>query len=195
MPDVRVTTTSEFDQKINEPEFYSGVRKIVADAFGFDLSKVGVKCDGYAPGCDDERPPVTVLVSVGEGNRAPMHAEIAQTIADGVKSLSDSSFGTDVGQIKVILDLCLRKVAVAGDLKTEEGKWKLEGYDTFSDEPYALSGEYGSQEEAEAAAEKRLEELEETQPSESSGGQDGIQDGVYVIKPDGSKYLFTLKNS
>ena len=75
----------------------------------------------------------------------------------------------------------------------KEGIWKLEGYDTFSDESYGLSGEYKSLEEAEKAAVGRLEEIEETQPSGSSGGQDGIQDRIYIMKPDGSKYLFVPK--
>ena len=75
------------------------------------------------------------------------------------------------------------------------GKWKLEGYDTFEDHPgeyYPLAGEYDSEEKAKEAARARLAHLEETQPSESSGGQDdgGIQDEVYIICPDGKRYRF-----
>ncbi|MBI4021587.1 MAG: hypothetical protein HY369_05070 [Candidatus Aenigmarchaeota archaeon] len=72
--------------------------------------------------------------------------------------------------------------------------WTLEGYDTFSSEWYMLPGEYATEEAARAAATARLLELEETQPTRTSGGQaeTGIQDRVYVVRPDGSKYRFTL---
>lgn len=69
-------------------------------------------------------------------------------------------------------------------------KWKLEGYDTFSNEEYPLEGEYDTEELAKGAAIARLEKLEETQPSHESGGQDGIQDQVFIIKPDGSKFRY-----
>ncbi len=72
-------------------------------------------------------------------------------------------------------------------------KWKLEGYDTFEGEPYPLPGEFDDQKSAEKAAGKRLKKLEISQPKSSSGGQDsaGIQDRVYIIRPDGSKYRYT----
>ena len=66
--------------------------------------------------------------------------------------------------------------------------WKLQGYDTFSREDYPLPGEYETEESAIAAAHERLEYLESTQPSLTSGGQDGIQDQVYVNRPDGSRF-------
>lgn len=69
-----------------------------------------------------------------------------------------------------------------------DGKWKLEGYDTFSREGYPLPGEYDTEDAAMTAAKKRLEYLERTQPSESSGGQGGVQDQVYLIRPDGTKF-------
>jgi hypothetical protein len=68
--------------------------------------------------------------------------------------------------------------------------WKIEGYDTFSCESYALGGNYASGAAAEIAAWKRLRELEITQPHVNSGGQGGIQDRVYIICPDGTKYLY-----
>ena len=72
-------------------------------------------------------------------------------------------------------------------------KWRLRGYDTFSEEEYGLSGEYDDEQTAREAAAKRLEHLEESQPSASSGGQGfgGIQDQIYVVRPDGSEYRFT----
>ena len=71
-------------------------------------------------------------------------------------------------------------------------KWRLEGLDTFEGEPYPLPGEYGSQKEAEEAAAQRMGRLEKTQPSETSGGQsfDGIQDRIYIIRPDGTTYRY-----
>ncbi|MDD5289852.1 MAG: hypothetical protein PHT40_01455 [Patescibacteria group bacterium] len=72
------------------------------------------------------------------------------------------------------------------------GKWGLEGFDTFEDESYSLPGKFDTQEKAEEAATKRLAELEKTQPTSSSGGQSfgGIQDQIYIIRPDGSKYRY-----
>jgi hypothetical protein len=67
-------------------------------------------------------------------------------------------------------------------------KWRLLGYDTFAGEEYPLPGEYDSESEAVSRAMKRLEELEKLQPSSSSGGQDGIQDRVYVRRPDGTVF-------
>ena len=65
--------------------------------------------------------------------------------------------------------------------------FRLKGFDTFAGEYYDLAGEYETREEAEKAAAKRLEKLEETQPESSSGGQSwsGIQDRVYLVNPDG----------
>ena len=72
------------------------------------------------------------------------------------------------------------------------GKWKLEGFDTFDNEPYSLEGNYDDEAAAKEAARKRLEELEKTQPSATSGGQGrfGIQDQVFIVRPDGSNYCF-----
>jgi hypothetical protein len=69
-------------------------------------------------------------------------------------------------------------------------KWKIDGYDTFSREPYALGGEHESQAAAESAAWKRLKELELRQPTAMSGGQSGIQDRIYIIRADGTQYLY-----
>jgi len=83
-----------------------------------------------------------------------------------------------------------RKAAVA------PGAWRLEGYDTFSGEEYELGSahdglkpSYPTYGEALADAHRRLEYLERTQPSRSSGGQasGGIQDRVYIVHPDGRK--------
>lgn len=70
------------------------------------------------------------------------------------------------------------------------GKWKLEGWDTFSREDYPLPGEYDSEVEAREAAAARLIELEKTQPTASSGGQSGIQDRVFIIDPSGQRKLY-----
>jgi hypothetical protein len=67
-------------------------------------------------------------------------------------------------------------------------KWILEGWDTFARESYPISGEFTSEADAVAAAHRQLEELERMQPSESSGGQAGIQDQVFVVGPAGQRY-------
>jgi hypothetical protein len=69
-----------------------------------------------------------------------------------------------------------------------EPKWRLEGWDTFAGESYPISGEYQSEALAVAAAKRQLEELEQEQPRESSGGPSGIQDAVYVVGPAGQRY-------
>jgi hypothetical protein len=75
-----------------------------------------------------------------------------------------------------------------------DGKWRLAGWDVFSNEDYDLDGEHETEALALEAARKRLEELEVLQPTASSGGQapGGIQDRVYVARPDGTRYRVTL---
>ena len=73
-------------------------------------------------------------------------------------------------------------------LESWRGAWQLEGWDTFAGERYPLPGRYRSRKRAEAAARRQLKRLERMQPSEASGGQDGIQDQVYVLGPDGERY-------
>ena len=69
--------------------------------------------------------------------------------------------------------------------------WTLEGFDTFSSEWYPLPGRFHTRGQAGAAARKRLQQLEKSQPSSDSGGQEGIQDRVYIVSPDGVKTRFT----
>jgi hypothetical protein len=87
------------------------------------------------------------------------------------------------------------------NIVSEEGqvvaqKWHLKGYDTFEGGEgafYPLDGEFDDEQAAIDAARERLVELEKTKPSAGSGGQDeigGIQDKVYIVRPDGSSYRF-----
>jgi len=71
-------------------------------------------------------------------------------------------------------------------------KWRLVGEDTFSDEYYPVKDGFDSEQEALEAAQSLLKELESSQPTEESGGQSGygIQDHIYIIRPDGSRYRF-----
>jgi len=69
-------------------------------------------------------------------------------------------------------------------------RWKLEGYDTFAGEVYPIEGTWRSQEAAEKAAATVLKKLEKQQPPLQSGGQEGIQDQVYIIRPDGTRYRY-----
>ena len=71
-------------------------------------------------------------------------------------------------------------------------KWTLIGYDTFDFASYPLAGEYDSEAEAIAAAQRELADIERTQPTASSGGQDGIQDQVFVVAPDGTSQRIRL---
>ena len=77
------------------------------------------------------------------------------------------------------------------------GTWSVEGYDTFEGGPdayYRVQDGLESEPDALIAAAAYMQELERTQPSESSGGQGpmGIQDRVFIVRPDGSKYRFYL---
>ena len=65
------------------------------------------------------------------------------------------------------------------------GEWFIEGWDTFASHSYPIPGKYKTEEAALRAAKKYLKKLERKQPSDISGGQDGIQDQVYVRGPDG----------
>lgn len=70
----------------------------------------------------------------------------------------------------------------------ELGRWKVLGQDAFDMEARMyMKGEYVTECEALHAAYNYLHELEELQPSSSSGGQrpGGIQDRVYIESPDG----------
>ncbi len=82
------------------------------------------------------------------------------------------------------------------------GKWSVWGYDTFEEEDawYPIDAdwtktpreikEYDTEDEALARAYSRFDELEISQPSKNSGGQSewGIQDMVYLQRPDGNRY-------
>jgi hypothetical protein len=68
--------------------------------------------------------------------------------------------------------------------------YRLKGYDPFSSDYYDIGAEFPTLQEAEAAARKELDELEVAQPSAQSGGQDGIQDRVYIIHPNGQYVRF-----
>ena len=79
----------------------------------------------------------------------------------------------------------------------DEGNWAVDGYDTFEGGPdayYRVKEGLGSEADALIAAAAYMTELERTQPSASSGGQGhlGIQDRVFIVRPDGSRYRFYL---
>ena len=80
-----------------------------------------------------------------------------------------------------------------------KNKWRIQGYDTFesmwdkeSNPFYPIEGEWDTEEEAIKAAKGYLNKIEKHQPTSKSGGQSagGIQDHVYIVKPDGSRYRF-----
>ena len=72
-----------------------------------------------------------------------------------------------------------------------KGTWGVDGYDTFEggDAYYSVKTGLASEAEARAAASEYLQKLERHQPSEHSGGQGpmGIQDRVFIVRPDGSR--------
>jgi len=70
--------------------------------------------------------------------------------------------------------------------------WRIRGYDEFEGEYYRLTGEFVSEDVAKEAALAQFKLLAITQPHTQSGGQDdfGIQDRVFVVRPDGTQYRF-----
>jgi hypothetical protein len=75
--------------------------------------------------------------------------------------------------------------------------WMLQGYDTFAGDRYHLAGPFFSERAARRAAKRELRKIEKMQPTESSGGQgpSGIQDRVYIVRPDGSIYRYLPEES
>ncbi|MGC9599011.1 MAG: hypothetical protein ABSE18_01340 [Minisyncoccia bacterium] len=116
MPDVRIVVADEFINNVqDDAAFCRGVRKAVAELFGFDTAPVCVQLEFYAPGCEDGRPPVVVAISTKyKEERIPQQADLTQRLADQVKRLADEAVGKDVGQIKTRIDLVCRATATAG---------------------------------------------------------------------------------
>ena len=115
MPDVRILVTNRFANKVSDlAGFCCSVRTAVSKVLVFELPLVSVKLDFYAPGCEEGRPPVTVSVSINQGERTPKHAELARELANQMKAAADQAVTCNVGQVKVIFDLMLRKTTTAG---------------------------------------------------------------------------------
>ena len=70
---------------------------------------------------------------------------------------------------------------------TDEQPWAVVGWDTFEGREYPLS-RHSTESEAREAGRKQLIEIAREQPSETSGGQDGIQDRIYITGPEGIRY-------
>ena len=70
--------------------------------------------------------------------------------------------------------------------------WTLVGHDTFSNEDYPVAGDYPTEAAALEAAAAWIAKIELSQPTARSGGQkpDGIQDRVYIARPDGTRYRY-----
>ena len=71
----------------------------------------------------------------------------------------------------------------------EDSPWQLWGRDAFSTDMYWVSS-HGTEAECLAAAREYLRELEDQQPSERSGGQDGIQDRIFIVGPNGTRHRY-----
>jgi hypothetical protein len=70
---------------------------------------------------------------------------------------------------------------------TTDKPWKVVGWDTFAGDDYPVS-QHATEKEAQEAAQEFLRDSERQQPSERSGGQDGIQDQAYILGPDRVSY-------
>jgi hypothetical protein len=78
---------------------------------------------------------------------------------------------------------------------TSRSEFEVIGYDEFDGEEYALSDSSGEpavfvdHDLALEFGRSRLRDLEMTQPTASSGGQEfgGIQDRVYIVHPNGQR--------
>ena len=67
------------------------------------------------------------------------------------------------------------------------------GYDVFGGHEYPIDGPLDSELKAWSAARKHLRDIEGLQPTEETGGQAqyGIQDQIFIKRPDGSSYRYT----
>ena len=70
-----------------------------------------------------------------------------------------------------------------------ESSWWVIGWDTFEGAEYPVS-RHATEAESKVAAQQFLLQLERDQPTASSGGQSGIQDHVYIVRPDGVRYRY-----
>lgn len=75
--------------------------------------------------------------------------------------------------------------------------WSVEGYDTFEGGPdayYTVKDGLGSEADALIVAANYMTELQRRQPTATSGGQGpyGLQDRVFIVRPNGSRYQFYL---
>jgi hypothetical protein len=77
--------------------------------------------------------------------------------------------------MKLFRVMCVDVFELANDPEAEAG------YEVFAGTDEAIALQW---------AQQQLARLEQVQPTESSGGQSehGIQDRVYIEKPDGSRY-------
>ncbi len=70
---------------------------------------------------------------------------------------------------------------------TEDKGWAVVGWDTFKGREYPVS-QHSTEADAQEAGRKQLLEIARDQPSETSGGPDGIQDRIYITGPNGIRY-------
>jgi hypothetical protein len=75
-------------------------------------------------------------------------------------------------------------------LRYGDGPWRLKGHDAFAGTDYDLPGTYRSEARARRAAGRALRQIERGQPSATSGGQKGVQDRIYIMRPDRTSYRF-----
>jgi|GEM_PF-5522085 len=86
----------------------------------------------------------------------------------------------------------LKRITRRGQQSTQKPRWRLEGYDTLDGCWYSLPGVYHSEL---AVLRYADQQLEESQPSSSSGGQGGIQDEVWIVRHDGTKRRHNISHS
>ncbi len=69
--------------------------------------------------------------------------------------------------------------------------WKLIGHDTFDSGTYTIISA-DTEEEVLKKAKSEMADIKKLQPDESSGGQGfgGIQDRLYIVRPDGTRYRY-----
>jgi len=115
MPDVRITATSSFMEKVkDEDQFCRSIRAMIYDLFQIALPNISVKLESYAPGCEEGRPPLVISVSIGQGSRAPADpGNTAAQIASYAKLIADKVVCGDAGKVKAVFDVVTRKTATA----------------------------------------------------------------------------------
>lgn len=115
MPDVKVTTLSLFDATMASSSMkrvYSGIRQAVCEVFDMPYSGVAVKPERLAEGCEDERPDISISVTIGDKpERRAQQQALTNQLTEKVKQVILNNATKNNWSIKVVVRLLPTTVA------------------------------------------------------------------------------------